>query len=421
MNNAATEIAYILKGFGRTSETFITNEIHLLEKLGLKLTIFSLIKLEDQQRHAVVDAIKAPVHYLPPMSSLTDEPFFGWLGHNIKVYGKSHRQLFAKRRGAYLATLWGAVLFALRYGEKQFIKEFLQAGYIAEQILAAGKFRQLHAHFAHTVTTVAMFTSQLCGLPFSFTAHAKDIYLRELNPGNLLAVKLQRAKFVATCTGANTTYLREVNPLAAPIYTIYHGLDTTQFTPREKIATAIERPLILAVGRFVEKKGYTFLVEACQILKEQNHNFECRIVGGGDAEKIKRRIAELNLGNTVFIDAAVTQEKLREIYAQATMFVLPCQIIDNGDRDGIPNVLAEAMAMGLPVVSTNISGIPELVTNYEDGLLVPQKDAAALAKAIAELLNDEPLREKLSVNARAKVCRIFDAQVNVQALYQLFL
>lgn len=420
MNNAPTEIAYILKGFGRTSETFITNEIHLLEKLGLQLTIFSLIKLQDQQRHAVVDAIKAPVHYLPLMSSLTDESFFVWLKHNISVYGKSHRQVFTKRPFAYLAALSSALLFALRYKEKQFIKEFLQAGYIAEQILSAGKFRQLHAHFAHTVTTVTMFASQLCGLPFSFTAHAKDIYLRELNPGNLLAIKLQRAKFIATCTQANEKYLREVNPHAAPIHTIYHGLDTTQFTPREKITTTTERPLILAVGRFVEKKGYAFLVEACQILKEQNYNFECRIVGGGDAEKTKAQISKLNLGNAVFIDAAVTQEKLREIYARATMFVLPCQITDNGDRDGIPNVLAEAMAMGLPVVSTNISGIPELVTNYEGGLLVPQKDAAALAKAMAELLNDEPLREKLSRNARAKVCQIFDAQVNVQALYKLF-
>jgi glycosyltransferase involved in cell wall biosynthesis len=413
----APEIGYILKGFARTSETFITNEIHLLEKRGLKLAIFSLIKLEGQKRHAVVDAIQAPVTYLPPLSSLTEEHLWQWLRNNLSHFSATHSQLFKARPFAYLRTLLFALRLGLKYREKQFLKEFLQAGFIAQKVLASGRIRHLHAHFAHTSTTVTMLASQLSGLPFSFTAHAKDIYLSELNPGDLLNVKLRRAQFIATCTKANEQYLREVEPHSAPIHTIYHGLDTKQFAPLEK--TPAPKPIILSVGRFVEKKGYQYLVEACCLLKEQGLEFECHIVGGGDAEPTKTLIQQLQLADTVFIHSAVTQEELRQIYSRATMFALACQIIESGDRDGIPNVLAEAMAMGLPVVSTDISGMPEIVNHHLDGLLVPQKNATALAAAMGELLHDAALRQRLGQAARAKICRIFDAEKTIVELHRL--
>ncbi len=417
MTPRASEIGYVLKGFARTSETFITNEIYLLEKLGLKLSIFSLIKLEGQKRHAVVDAIQAPVTYLPPLSSLTEESLWQWLRNNFGHFSDTHSALFKARPFAYLQTLLFALKLSFKYREKQFIKEFLQAGFIAQQALAAGRIRHLHAHFAHTTTTVTMFASQLSGLPFSLTAHAKDIYLSELNPGDLLNLKLRRAQFIATCTKANEQHLRAVEPHSAPIHTIYHGLDTKQFAPLEKVPAP--KPIVLSVGRFVEKKGYTYLVEACRLLKARGLTFECHIVGGGDAEPIKALIQQLQLTDTVIIHSAVTQEELRQIYQRATVFALACQIIESGDRDGIPNVLAEAMAMELPVVSTDISGIPEIVDHRVDGLLVPQKNAAALADAIAELLQDVPLQQRLGKAARAKICRIFDAEVTVKELYRL--
>ncbi|MBL8202843.1 MAG: glycosyltransferase family 4 protein [Blastocatellia bacterium] len=415
--SSASEIGYILKGFARTSETFITNEIYLLEKLGLKLSIFSLIKLEGQKRHAVVDAIKAPVTYLPPLSSLTEESLWQWLKNNLGQFSATHSVLFKTRPFAYLHTLLFALKLGFKHQEKQFIKEFLQAGFIAQKALASGRIRHLHAHFAHTSTTVTMFASQLSGLPFSLTAHAKDIYLAELNPGDLLNIKLRRAKFIATCTKANEQHLREVEPHSAPIHTIYHGLDTKQFAPLEPTPAPI--PIVLSVGRFVEKKGYKYLVEACRVLREQGLKFECHIVGGGDAEPTKALIQQLHLTDTVIIHSAVTQEELRHIYKSATVFALACQIIESGDRDGIPNVLAEAMAMELPIVSTDISGIPELVDQRVDGLLVPQKNAEALAKALAELLNDAALRQRLGKAAREKICRIFDAEVTVVELFQL--
>ena len=425
MNNQPTEIAYILKSFARASETFITNEIYRLEQLGLKFTIFSLLGPSADKRHAVVEEIKTPVQYVPLLTPLPDVSFWQWLRVNLPPFLPSHRLLFKARPGSYLKA-FGEMLrltFSLREHwwskpSKKSLKEFLQAGFIAEQVVTAGRFRQLHAHFAHTCTTVAMFASRLSGVPFSFTAHAKDIYLPELNPGNLLALKLRRARFVVTCTRANQEHLRQVEPHSAPIHTIYHGLDTKKFAPLEHHETAL--PVILSVGRFVEKKGYPYLVEACRILHEQGRQFVCHIVGGGDSEPIKKLIQQWQLEEIVRLHSAVTQEELREIYTQATVFALACHIIDNGDRDGIPNVLAEAMAMELPVVSTDISGIPELVETGVNGLLVPEKNAAALAQAIAELLDNAALRERLGRAARARVCYIFDVEVNVQSLYRLF-
>src|SRR5262249_47447352 len=146
-------------------------------------------------------------------------------------------------------------------------------------------------------------------------------------------------------------------------------------------------PMLLAVGRLVEKKGFPFLLEACRWLKDRGCEFQCQLVGGTGAreQQIISLIDELGLADTVVLRPAVTQEELQQIYQQATLFVLPCQIAENNDRDGIPNVLVEAMAVGLPVISTNISGIPELIEHGVSGWLVPQKDARALAEAIAEL------------------------------------
>jgi len=421
------EIGYILKGYLRTSETFITNEICLLERRGLKLAIFSLLRLEGERRHAVADAIRAPAVYLPPLSPLGEESLLRWLGRNAPPFLESHWRVCQSRPGAYLGALSDALRssFKHRVGLKPravFIKEFLQAGYIAGAVLDAGGIRHLHAHFCHTATSVALCAGRMCGLPVSFTAHAKDIYLRELNPGDLLPSKLRRAQFVVTCTGANAAHLKAVCPEGAPIHTIYHGLDTRQFARTEMTDRERARPLVLAVGRFVEKKGFTYLVEACRLLRDRGHEFECRIVGGGGAyfEQVKARIAELGLGGTVLLCPAVTQEELREIYQEATLFALPCQVVENGDRDGIPNVLVEAMAMGLPVVSTDISGIPELIDRGVNGLLAPQRDAAALAGAIETLLRDAGLRHKLGRAAREKVERHFDAEENVVRLEALF-
>jgi glycosyltransferase involved in cell wall biosynthesis len=430
MDNA--EIGYILKGYPRTSETFISNEIYLLEGEGLRLSIFSLKKLEGQQRHGLIDLIKAPVTYLPQTTSAEKDVFIIWLWKNLPQFAADHWKLVRLRPMVYLKTLMQVLVMCMKYRAGAFaapnwgfIKEFLHAGFIALKVLESGCIRHLHAHFCHTTTTVTMLASKLCHLPFSFTAHAKDIYRKDLNPGDLLSLKMRHAKFAVTCTKANQEYLDRFRPKTTPLYTIYHGLDLTLFTPgndRSEKKDQTDQPLILSVGRLVEKKGFTYLVEACRLLKDRGYTFKCRIVGGADqyTETISSLVTQLNLSEDITLHHAVTQEELRGIYRQATVFALPCQVIENGDRDGIPNVLVEAMAMGLPVVSTNISGIPELIEDGVDGLLVPQKNAEALADALERLLNNHDLRQAFGKTARAKVCRHFDSKRNVIMLRDLF-
>jgi glycosyltransferase involved in cell wall biosynthesis len=428
----APEIGYVLKAFGRTSETFITNEIHLLESLGAKLTIFSIKKLESQRRHGVVSRVTSPVIFLPEAAPVNEAGFLKWLCLTLPRFALVHLKLFSLRPLNYLMTLFEALRFCIRYRsrrfvpKKVFVKEFLQAGYIAFEALEAGAIRHLHAHFCHGATTVTMFASRLSGLPFSFTAHAKDIYLGELNPGDLLSLKMSRAKFVVSCADANRRRLEKLCPPHTPLHTIYHGIDTSLFEPSEDVGDAScggpQVPLILSVGRIVEKKGFDYLLKACHRLRLQGRDFKCLIVGGADkhSETIERLIGELRLEDIVAAQSSVTQEELKQIYGRATVFALPCLVTDNGDRDGIPNVLVEAMAMKLPVVSTDISGIPELVQSGVNGLLAPSRDEVRLAEAIAALLDDPGLRRRLGEAARARVLHSFDSKRNTVFLKNLF-
>jgi glycosyltransferase involved in cell wall biosynthesis len=425
---AEPQIGYILKGFARTSETFITNEIVQLEKRGLHLKIYSLLELTGQARHAVVDEVQAKPSFLPSFTPTAESHPLVWLVQNVFPYLKSHARVFAIRPRRYFKTLREALRlsFDLRAGwarpDATSLKEFLQAGYIADHALAEGRIHHLHAHFCHTATTVAMYAAAITGIPFSFTAHAKDIYVRDLNPGDLLQRKLRRAKFAVTCTAANQRHLETIEPQGAPIHTIYHGLDANQFTPVEPRIDS-DAPLILSVGRMVEKKGFPDLVEACLQLKARGIRFRCLILGGGgpEAERLALMIKAHGLENIIEIKPAVPQESLREIYGRAAVFALPCRIAQNLDRDGIPNVLVEAMAMGLPVVSTTVSGIPELIDSSVDGLLVPQQDPEALANALAMLIGQSELRQRLGAAAREKVRRSFQASDHILALHKLFL
>ena len=426
------KIGYILKGYPRTSETFITNEIRLLEKMGVGLSIFSVKKLEGEQNHAMVKDIKASVTYLPQADPLSESRFSQWLIDNVPKFSTSHALLFKKQPLAYVKVFLECLAMSFQYRNgffewprEVFFKEFLQAGYIANAAIESGQIQHLHAHFCHGSTTIAMFASRMSGIPFSFTAHAKDIYLQELNPGNLLRKKMRRAEFLVTCTGANEEHLQRLAPKGTKIYKIYHGLDTQLFANSAQDSPIIsdeKMPVVLSVGRLVEKKGFDFLIKACAILKERGRRFQCQIVGGGDGytETLVQLIKELGLEDTVNLHGAVTQEELRDIYQQATLFALPCLVVDNGDRDGIPNVLVEAMAMRVPVISTDISGIPELIDNNVNGLLVPEKNALAMADAIEKLLINPALRQQLGDAGRARVCQDFDSQVTTLDLKDLF-
>jgi glycosyltransferase involved in cell wall biosynthesis len=421
-------VAYVLKGFPRLSETFIANEIHELERMGLRLRLYSIKGGESHVVHDVVRRIRAPIEYLPELTSLSGTPLLAWLRVNLPRVARAHARLVRRRPLAYLATAAQALRMCWRYRErstprKVYIKEFLQAGAIANRVLDEPAIRHLHGHFCHGATTVTWLASRLTGLPFSFTAHAKDIYLGELNPRDLLPRKLAAARFVATCTGANAHHLRERATRGGHVHTIYHGLDTHYFAPPVVRADANDsRPLVVSVGRFVEKKGFQYLVEACARLQSDGVRLRCLILGerGPDYERVARMIHEARLDDCIELHGPVTQEALRALYREASLFVLPCQVVADGDRDGIPNVLAEAMASGVAIVSTNVSGIPELVTHGVDGLLVRACDSDALAAAMRSLIDDPVLRGRLGEAARATICARFDATQTTRALRDLF-
>jgi len=243
--------------------------------------------------------------------------------------------------------------------------------------------------------------------------------------------KIQRARFVVTCSDASRRYLLDLLkdlPDAAwqqsKIHLVYHGVNTQRFSPAQTHSSrhlSGEPPLILSIGRFVEKKGYQYLIAACKILVERQRRFQCAIYGGGPLKRdVRQQITRLGLEEYVHLYDERTQEDLPDIYRAAAIFVLPCCIASDGDRDGIPNVLLEAMATGLPVVSTTVGGIPELVEHTLSGWLVPEKDAATLADVLERLLDDAGLRTLLGAEARRRIVAHFDAEQNVDCLVACF-
>jgi glycosyltransferase involved in cell wall biosynthesis len=286
----------------------------------------------------------------------------------------------------------------------------------------------VHAQFAHGPTSVAHFASLLGDIPFSFTGHAKDIYL---SPPDLLAVKIAAARFVATCTAHNVAYLRE---LAAPadhakIHLVYHGVATERFCPASTTKDLGESaetttPLrMIAVGRLVEKKGYSYLIHACALLRQRGCRFELAIYGSGpQRDELARLIDTFGLGDIVQLQGSRTQEELIALYREADLFVLSPQTLSNGDRDGLPNVLMEAMSVGLPVVATDVSGIPELIEHDRSGLLVPPCDEVALAEALERLLDPlhgHALRARLGSGGRERVSEHFDAALHLRRMIEL--
>ncbi len=389
-------VAYLVKTFPRLSETFILNEILGVEGLGLELEIFSLRRLppESEPVHPDVAKIKGPVRYIPSFIRPLWPP-----GLALLLFSQLALLFAAPVR--YLA----AVRFHFSSGNDPRLKDFLQAGYLA-RALRRGKFTHLHAHFANLPTTVAEIVKHLTGIGYSFTAHAKDVYL---TPPSELARKIKKAECVLTCT--------------IPIRLAYHGIDVNRFRvlrsgdpPQNG-----EVPLILSVARLCEKKGLEFLIEACRILVDRGVAFHCRIVGYGPLEdKLQKMIVSLALQDRVSLLGKMTQDQLATLYPQADLFVLPCLVLENGDRDGIPNVLFEAMVCGVPIISTQVAGVCELIEHQKNGLLVEQRNATALADAMQLLIGSLELRNNLARNGRQTVLEGFTRESSARNVYNIF-
>jgi glycosyltransferase involved in cell wall biosynthesis len=399
----------ILKGYPRISETFISNEILLLENLGFAVHLFSMRRPRENFSHESVKKIRAKVNYLP---ETLIKPLPRLLYHNLL--------LAAKKPVVYAGALRAGFRRFLRTHKSATIKHLFQAGYLAHRFLPASGVTHLHAHFAHSPTSVAMFTSLLTGLPFSFTAHAKDIYTSDPRQ---IREKIGLARFVVTCTEYNRKHLRELSDgYATPIHRNYHGIDIKLFFDKnEKPKIPVQPYQILTVARLTAKKGLSTIYKALRILCDQGVSLHHTHIGGGeDREKIISLIKDLDLESLTELLGTQPHQVVLAHYKNADLFVLGCEVAPNGDRDGIPNVLAEGMAMGLPVVVTDISAIPELVQDGKTGLLVPPGQPRQLAEAMLRMLTDGELRSRVIAAGKQRVMREFDNRQLIRELAEVY-
>jgi glycosyltransferase involved in cell wall biosynthesis len=425
------ELAYLLKGYPRLSETFIASEIHRLEQLGLEVRLFVLKPADEDEHHPVVDRIRAVPRYLPDATSLRASPFPQWLRTNVPRFRPALVRVARRRPGGLARAAAAAAAQSVRARRsfwsaprKLYVKELLRAAALADALLDEPEIRHLHAHFAHGTTTVAWLASMITGVPFSFTGHAKDIYAPSLNPAGLLRRKLEAARFAVTCTEANRRHLTGVAPAAA-VHRVYHGLnaDFSQLVSENgRGPSRGERLRVLAVGRLVPKKGFDVLLRACALVAAERDDVELDVAGesGEQEPELRAFVDELGLGDRVRFRGALSQSGLFAEYRRASVLCAPSRVLSDGDRDGIPNVLVEAMACGLPVVATGISGIPELVEDGVNGLLVAPDDPDALAAAILRVAGDPELARRLGAAGRVTVAERFDGERLAADLVRLF-
>ena len=423
-------VAYVLKGFPRLSEMFIASEIYRLEQMRQELKLYVLMPPDESMRHEIVDRIQTKPDYLPATTSLSTTRLPPWLRKNLPKFLPGIGRVLshypkgtARAAGAALAQSLRARPRFWSIPKKQYVKEFLRATALADRLSRTPEVYHLHAHFSHGATTVTWLASLITGLPFSFTAHAKDIYCESLNPAGLLSRKMDAAEFVVTCTEANRKHLQGLS--STPVHCIYHGLNADFSRLLREQVSAPKRNghlRVLAVGRLVSKKGFDTLIEACAVLKNAGVSFETLIIGesGEHETELRNRITRHGLEAHIHLTGPRTQAQLLREYQQATAFCLPCRVLKNGDRDGIPNVLMEAMSCGLPVVTTDVSGIPELIRNDVNGLLVPPDDPEAMAGALQRLFRDPLFAESLGSEAVKTIRENFDGEATTQDLVRLF-
>jgi glycosyltransferase involved in cell wall biosynthesis len=398
----------ILKGYPRISETFISNEILLLEKQGIPIHILSMRQPRENFSHPSVGQIQAAVDYLPE-TFLTSLPQL--LPHTVMTAARQPRRFAIALRTAYRRFL--------RTHKSATFKHLFQAGYLVNKILPGSSIAHFHAHFAHSPTSVAFFASILSGIPFSFTAHAKDIYTSDPTQ---LREKMAHAEFVVTCTEYNRQYLTRISEGTSPaVIRNYHGIDMGLFSGHRLRHVPSPPYRILTVSRMTAKKGLPTVFKALALLRDRGIQFQHTFIGDGEERKSLFKLMQ-QLGLEPFSRWMGTQphdEVIRQ-YEQADVFVLGCEIAKNGDRDGIPNVCIESMAMGVPVVATRISAIPELIEDGKTGLLVEPGDPEALADALLRALTDTDLRREMIAAAQDKVSRCFDNRRLIDDLAGLY-
>jgi glycosyltransferase involved in cell wall biosynthesis len=393
-------VVYVVGTYPLVTTTFIDREISALRVLGVDVRIVAVRRpspdapLSDEQRE-----LARRTSYLMPIA---------W-----RRLVAAHLRFLLTRPTVYVGTL--AYLVSRPHPDlglrARTILHFGEGVYAAH-VVGDRDLRELHAHFADRAATIALVASRLLRRPFSLSVHAgADIFVRPV----LLQEKFIAARHVVTCTSHNKAHLARLvgDDLGRKITFVPHGLDLTGQRPGRPAATDL--PVVLAVGQLAERKGFADLVAACAVVRNEGYRFVCRIIGSGPQRaELEELIAGLSLSDTVSLQGALPHEAVVDHYRRATTVVLPCVRTVDGDVDGIPNVLVEAMALGVPVVSSDLPALRELITNDVDGLLVPEGDVKRLADAIRRLLDEPGLRQRLGAEAHHTVVERFDVAKNVR-------
>jgi glycosyltransferase involved in cell wall biosynthesis len=407
--SAEPTIAYVLGTFPQPSQTFITREVRGLKQLGVDLQVYALARRTPLTLEPIDRAWYDEVTFVP--RALAPSVVAANLHYLLRAPGtylRTWRTLLGLPHRPPLLVARAAVLL-------------LRAAWIALAIERRGGCRQVHAHFALAQTEVAIAISRLLDVPFSFTAHARDIFATP----SALEEKIRAASLVVTCTQYNVDHLRRLVPdvPASRIRLVYHGveIDSPDRPTPPPVAAAASDPVILAAGRLIEKKGFDTLIDACAVLRSRAVPFRCRIIGDGPLKgALRRRAADAGVDDAVDFTEWMPSTALRLEMTRATVFAMPSRIANRGDRDGIPNVVLEAMAAGLPVVATSVSGLPEVVADGVTGLLVPPGDPLRLAAALQTMLSDPALRSRVARAATEQLAREFALSASSRRLAATF-
>ena len=390
-----TRFAYLFERFPSFGQTFCYREVAGLARQGITPPIFSIRNPRDEPPQEWDAHIVKRVHYLPEEKELLDDV----------------------RRASKKGKLSQEIIAALdEWGRRTDFLRLYQAVYIGLRLREMG-IRHVHAHFAGMSARTAFWIHRFFPITFSFTAHANDIFApRGFEIG--LDRLVDAARVIVTETDYAARFLRERFPDCADrVHRVYNGLDLAEFG-RADFSPA--PPLVVAVGRLIAKKGFVDLIRACGLLAERGKSLRCEIIGEGPLEnELRAQIEELGLQNRVALSGAKPQREVRQRLTAASVFVLPSVVDAEGGMDNLPTVIMEAMATGLPVISTDIGGIPEMVIENETGFLVQPGDAVALAGAIEKVIHDRLLGQRLGHAGYQRAQELFSIAKNVRDLCEL--
>lgn len=404
-----SRIAYVVKRYPRYSETFIVNEILAHEAAGAEVHIFALRPPVDTHFQDQIARVRAPVTYLQKPAQGRRNPSIETLSPNSATYFWSELREAAK----VFPDLWGKLSAAAEESSSV----VYQAAWLAQE-LRQRQITHLHAHFGSVAASVARLAGCFAEVPYSFTAHAKDIFHESVDPEDLRR-KLRDAAAVVTVSDYNLAYLRQqFGDDARRVRRIYNGMDLAGLAYR---SPAGRPPTILSVCRLVEKKGLTHLIDACALLRQRGVEFSCQIVGTGPLEgELRSQIQRQHLDDWVNLLGPRPQREVFELMQQAAVFAAPYVVGTDGNRDGLPTALLEAMALGTPCVASAVTGIPEIIHDGRTGLLVDQHDSLGLARGLQRLLGEPELRQSLATAARSLIEAQFDIVQSAAALRAVF-